>query len=48
MKKNYVHPTFKQYKKKLPSIYFLFTVWEKLHEKKKLKALGPVSGRIQG
>ena len=28
MKKNYHHPTFVQYKK-VPPIYFLFTVWKK-------------------
>jgi alpha-tubulin suppressor-like RCC1 family protein len=29
MKKNYHHPTFIQYKK-VPPIYFLFTVWKKI------------------
>jgi hypothetical protein len=33
MKKNYDHLTFNQYKKLL-SIYFLFTVLKKLHDRK--------------
>jgi hypothetical protein len=37
MKKNYYHPTFLQYKKKITSIYFLFTVWKKIHKRKKIK-----------